>query len=242
MYSFGNIIYTMMFICALLFGPTNKLQDYSKYQRSLQHIYRAKITFGCSLFKYYMKMHRWKWNLRPVVYDMIHTSWWQSLLFDYAVLISIFHPNLLPYYWLVIKVVVASLDCKQGHWISVYPLLLIISAWQNSQSLWVETPTGVWIITATLNCHQCLRAPPSNIFCEKLHLGHLVSTNKTASTDLGKLYRMLMLHEVQVFGYKRGKIRPINTLRPTFSKRHIQMHFLEWKSLNFDKHFTEDSS
>ena len=46
--------------------------------------------------------------------------------------------------------------------------------------------------------------------CEKLRLGHLVSINKTASDEDGTIYRMLMLHEVQVFGYKSGIFRSID--------------------------------
>ena len=44
--------------------------------------------------------------------------------------------------------------------------------------------------------------------CEKLRLGHLVSINKTASADDG-LFRMLMIHEVQVFGYISGMTTPV---------------------------------
>ena len=42
--------------------------------------------------------------------------------------------------------------------------------------------------------------------CETMRLGHLVSINKTASAELGSSFRMLLLHEVQVFGYKSGKM------------------------------------
>ena len=40
--------------------------------------------------------------------------------------------------------------------------------------------------------------------CETLRLGHLVSINKTTSAELDRTFRMLLLREVQVFGYKRG--------------------------------------
>ena len=41
--------------------------------------------------------------------------------------------------------------------------------------------------------------------CERLVLGHLVSINKTRIPEWPKQFRMLMLHEVQVFGYRAGK-------------------------------------
>ena len=46
--------------------------------------------------------------------------------------------------------------------------------------------------------------------CEKLRLGHLVSINKTASAAEDVSFRMLMLHEVQVYGYTSGMLRTID--------------------------------
>ena len=45
--------------------------------------------------------------------------------------------------------------------------------------------------------------------CEKLRFGQLVSINKTASVDDKKYFYMLMIHEVQVFGFISGMIVPI---------------------------------
>ena len=41
--------------------------------------------------------------------------------------------------------------------------------------------------------------------CEKLLLGHVVSINKTGKETVSEEYKMLMLHEVQVFGFKPSK-------------------------------------
>ena len=41
--------------------------------------------------------------------------------------------------------------------------------------------------------------------CAKLLFGHFASVNKSMIPQLPKEYRMLMLHEVQIFGYKAGK-------------------------------------
>ena len=46
--------------------------------------------------------------------------------------------------------------------------------------------------------------------CENLRFGHLVTINKTASVGGSKTYWMLMLHEVEVFGYKSGMITLAN--------------------------------
>ena len=41
--------------------------------------------------------------------------------------------------------------------------------------------------------------------CEKLLLGHVVSINKTRMELLPEDFMLLMLHEVQVFGFKPGE-------------------------------------
>ena len=61
-----------------------------------------------------------------------------------------------------------------------------------------------------LNQHCYSQLPPVpqgatvEYHCEKLSFGHIVSINKTSSDDVAKTYWILMLHEVQVHGYKSG--------------------------------------
>ena len=56
------------------------------------------------------------------------------------------------------------------------------NVWQTSLFLWVEIPTGVWIIIAIHNCHQYPRGPPLNI-----HVKHYVLATWSASTRQPRL-------------------------------------------------------
>ena len=68
---------------------------------------------------------------------------------------------------------------------------------------------------------------------------HPVQCRRYATTERRRNFKV----NTSMFGVSTTLALLINTLRPSkwppFSRRHFQMHFLEWKCMNFDWDFTE---